>query len=64
MFEVVQLAMGSIAQKYSLALNPKYRLPKLKYKVPSAFCPVYQKPAISARNVHSVSFTSYYLLFQ
>jgi hypothetical protein len=29
---VVQLAMGSIAQKYSLALNPKYRLPKLKYK--------------------------------
>jgi hypothetical protein len=33
---VVQLALGAIAQKYSLALNPKYRLPKMKYKGGSA----------------------------
>merc|ERR1712216_800044 len=33
---VAQLAMGALAQKYSLALNPKYRLPKLKYKGGSA----------------------------
>merc|ERR1712224_303217 len=33
---VVQLAMGAIAQKYSLALNPKYKLPKMKYKGGSA----------------------------
>jgi hypothetical protein len=29
---VVQLCMGSIGQKYKIALNPKYRLPKMKYK--------------------------------
>merc|ERR1712216_1033596 len=29
---VVQLLMGSVAQKYSLQLNPKYRLPKMAYK--------------------------------
>jgi len=29
---VVQLLLGSVAQKYSLQLNPKYRLPKMKYK--------------------------------
>jgi hypothetical protein len=29
---VVQLCMGSISQKYKMALNPKYRLPKMKYK--------------------------------
>jgi len=29
---VVQLAMGAISQKYSIGLNPKYRLPKMKYK--------------------------------
>ena len=30
--QVVQLLMGSVAQKYSLQLNPKYRLPKMAYK--------------------------------
>lgn len=29
---VCQLLLGSVAQKYSLQLNPKYRLPKMTYK--------------------------------